>query len=423
MLFFYANISTLSPSMKGIIARWMFLEEFSYKRIYEKKVSFGDKNCYNGVNFDIYMMEEDMMKERKKEKRGPKEQFLDKDELNIAYVFMQLYPNKKLFRQVYEYDSNSDREKVNKSDLRTIQRARKEIRNMKNMGVIYMEVKCGIDKQKLIEMILDTYPDPDFFTEKIQGTNNWTGKLMVETFNKDNEYFKLQYNRKVIFYISGINFTEKEYQKGIDTYIESAKWENLFSDVELSERYWSFQLEIIPIEDEKLELAPRGKIRKCAKKSNRLKRKKGHFYQEYGDYSMDVTNLDTKIVKKRAYLLKAPKYKGNEQYYIDKDEYFNHNLRPDFVCYPLTSMAGVQINALEREGDKEDYKYYRDNLNTFFNKIFDNVRSKTGFNSQEYKGKVCLLYRASEDFVFILGDTVRNAKIAREWENFARKGI
>lgn len=352
------------------------------------------------------------MEEKKtQKKRGPKVKHLSKEEYDIAHVLAYLYPNKSYDFAYENYDFNQKE----KSNLRTAQRAKKKIRDMlsKNDGCIMLE--RGLDKQRLIEIILDTYPDPDFFTDEIQGIRNWTGDLMMKIFNND-EVFKLQYNKN-IFYVCGLNFTEKEYQKGIDDYIKNSTWEKIFYNRELADAFWVVKLKIIPRKDEKLELAPSRRKRKVDGKPMIIK--KGHFYQEYGMYDMKITCKHDSGKYKGNYSLKAPKYKGNEKYYIEKDQY--NDARPDFVYYPFTSMANVSQKDLKRKGDKEDYDYCRKNFKHFFIEATRELTRRVTLKDEEYRGKLCLLFRRreDEDFIFVLEDSVRNAKIVREWRVFS----
>lgn len=368
---------------------------------------------------------------------GPKRKRLKRLDIGYADALPYIYhnvPKYKNFKLVLERDYYREKDSEKERDLefnkylkennytvsrrsidRTINRTINIIKEIKKTNGKYFPITDSIDeigKERLIHMVLDTYPDPTFFVGNLNNELDWTGELMDKVFCYKEfdepdlkQIFRVKTNRDGVIYINYLPFTVEEYDKAIKSYIEKSSWKYLKECYNITkiDRVYSFKM-------------TKNTSNKKRYSPNYIRSKKSHdrAYMKFRKYDLEIwCNDEVYPAIKTTYL---PCYKRNEEKYTKQNRYYKAN--PDYIFYPMTSVMDFHYRLNRKKYWVCDERFTYNQWTYFFNFAH---RQKWSDYQYEVTDDDVLIYNKTQGvkMVFVFEKpTVKDAKLAREWVKY-----
>lgn len=315
------------------------------------------------------------------------------------YAKMRFVDGETIFDIYEKEESGKNNKKISENSIRKYtEDVRKEIKcyDEKKQKFKYrvLQIKRGADKSKILKIFLDVYADPNFFLSEEVG---WNDKIIRQVLNeKCNGTIYIKFG-KSIFGIKGLEVSKSVCKEIIDNYIIEQK--RKLPDSYISQKFFYIKFKS-DFTDEKINDFIGYNLR--FKKYNVTIQTVG---KEYNDFQINLpVYLDS--------------YGGVNKF---------KNQRYNLVTYPLTCIK------LQDE-DQEESKYYSNQWKELFKKIKQKLSKITNIGNCQIdelaekmefrivKGNLedskYLYINIGENIILVLDDTVRNAKLIKEYKDY-----
>lgn len=395
--------------------------------------------------------------------RGPEAYRANEYELGAAYAFYELYPQSNRYKNYYvlyerDYLSENDteeerrrralqaekdtgifvkrRKKNGNINVRIVKpsddpdyarrnRALLEVKKRINEELDYnngcFPIRIGINKEKLIHWILDSYPEPSFLCNGVN--REWTGELMHSLFSANGKLFKerwircrgnsilsaRKYNMDTSFVIKvgkggiikirSLDFSVEDYNEAIDSYIKMATNKNLGLNIDKNN-----------CEVYKLSIVPNLKNTITALTHSRMDKRNCIYF---GIYTVAFkAGRKTKPCVVNSVIL--PRYPYNEVEYIVKTA--NRESVNNRTLFPLTALFVDDYKFKNRPYAYKDYEVFEKYINKCL--VALNRKRWTGRRYKVRDDSLVIVIPGSKEKVFILKKTVYNAKIVKDYYKY-----
>lgn len=294
----------------------------------------------------------------------------------------------------------------------TIRKLMQRCRKNKLRRFIEESDKClnvdeRFDKEKVIHLLLDSYPDPIFFkTEDFQPEDDWNAKLMKQIFGTEDEdnFFWVSTPGGGVLPISSLSYELEDYKSAIESYIRAASWKEINKKYNVTNFVKVFNLEVEGIKRIKLGEKPAGI---CS----------------WGEYQVVIdgrrNKQDEKGVAEAIKIgFKAPKYDKYEADFIEYEMY-DYNHAHEIANYPLLLFTSFHYKYWTSHKFKKNQDYYNDNLMLFWNNLYSKIEKRRWSGTSLKVSDIDLVFphQFSWDkewtYLFVLKPTVRNARIIK----------
>jgi hypothetical protein len=267
-----------------------------------------------------------------------------------------------------------------------------------------IKISQKMDRAKLITLLLNEYPDPDFFTTKNRGWRNWTGEEMKKVFNKKDILVRY---KKQTFFISNLDCSTKFYDSAIKKYINKQKTEPNIKPDANTENFFLYQVTSV-------EITP--KFRKKDRKYNDFK-KMNFYLGPYKFYLQRVKSKETSPTPlKNPFQITLPKYLKNNECYWE-------NAAKIAPIFPLTAICKLK-NSKSYKNKTLYYNYihrWAMAIKTKFSHKKDSIRGldcDSYFDKidETYKLEKALYLQVAKNIFLEMPETVSSAKLIRDWK-------